>query len=195
MGKDPEQRREEHRRLERLDYAVDSAGHVTDHEDEQAVPTEHDGRGEHRTGFRASDADGDTKKWQRLAAANEHGYHDERKTRRDWAGRKRDIEILVQTCNDYATEQELNHVLDAERVISLLEDLKEERDGLNYGQVPVEVLVLAALTLHANREGWMIRQTDLFEEFMERYVPADSDVDRGEVMRARQTFRDHLDTF
>lgn len=193
---------ESHRRLDRLDYSPVSAERPYDDIDhDERGPREHDGRADNRTSFDASDAsdgtverDGNTyDKWTWLAHLNENAHTDERDARKRQAERRRDVEILVQSTNDYATEQDKAHVLTPERVFSLLDTLVEAEDDFRFGpQRPVEVAILSALSLAANEQGWMIRQSDLFEEFVTTYIPDDSEADRGTIMQMRQRIRDAM---
>lgn len=190
------------RRENQLDTSPESAGRTAIEADhEQNAPDERDGRADNRTGFDPSDVkneyverDGERKsKWNWLSRLNQSAFaHDNRDAQRT-ADRHEDIRILVDNANEFAREQELDFVLDADEVIRLLDRFSEMREnGLEVGSVPVEVPILAALSLHANQEGWMFRQTEIFDEFMERYIPETSDVDRGEVMRSRQSFRETI---
>jgi len=194
---------EERRRLDRLDYSTDSAERpygAPDH-DERA-PQEHDGRSDYRTSFEASEAPNETVersgetygKWRWLAQLNQNGYSDHQREAKRQAERKRDVEILVQSTNEWAAQQGNSHVVEARRVFSLLDALVKVEDDYQFGSVPVEVPILAALSLAANEEQWMIRQTDLFDEFISTYIPDDSTADRGEIMRMRQRIREALST-
>jgi hypothetical protein len=196
---------EERRRLDRLDYSTDSAERpygAPDHD--QRSPREHDGRAPNRTSFNAGEMPDETverdgkvyDKWVWLARLNENAHTPLKTTRKRQAERRRDVEILVQSTNEWAAEQGDDHVVNVRRVFTLLDALVDGADeDYRFGpNNPVEVAVLAALSLAANEEQWMIRQTDLFDEFMSTYVPDDSAADRGDIMRMRQRIRDALST-
>ncbi len=194
---------EERRRLDRLDYSTDSAERpygAPDHDD--TLLDEHDDRSNFRTGFDPTDTDGETVerdgrvmgKWQWLQQLNQNVRGKFKSTKKRQAERRRDVEILVQSTNEWATQQGNGHDVDARRVLSLLDALAEVEDDYQFGSVPVEVPILAALSLAANEDKWMIRQTDLFDEFISTYIPDDSTADRGEIMRMRQRIREALST-
>lgn len=194
---------EERRRLDRLDYSTDSAERpygAPDHD--QRSPREHDGRAPNRTSFNAGEMPDETverdgkvyDKWVWLARLNENAHTPLKTTRKRQAERRRDVEILVQSTNEWAAEQGDDHVVNVRRVFTLLDALVEAEDDFQFGSVPVEVPILAALSLAANEQEWMIRQTDLFDEFVATYIPDDSMADRGEIMRMRQRIRDALST-
>jgi hypothetical protein len=189
-------------RMDRLDYSPESAERpYDDPEHDERGPREHDGRAPNHTSFDASEApDGSVErdgkvydKWEWLARLNENAHTPLKTTKKRQAERKRDVEILVQSTNEFAAEHDLPHVLTAERVFSLLDTLVEVEGDFQFGSVPVEVPILAALSMAANEQGWMIRQSDLFEEYVQTYIPDDNDADRGEIMRMRQRIREALD--
>jgi hypothetical protein len=189
--------------MEQLDYDPDSAGRpYSDVDHDFRGPQEHDGRSNYQTGFEASDAAGEKverngtvyeNKWRWLAYLNQNGYSKNRKKNERKVERKRDIDILVSSCNEYARRNGLEYDLDVREVHKLLDTLVDDGDYRFGPKNPVEIPILAALSIVANRQNWMIRQTDLFTEFVESYIPKDSDADRGEIMRMRQKIRDAMD--
>jgi len=192
---------EESRRLDRLDYSTDSAERPYEAPDhDERSPVEQDGRSDHRTRFDPSEAPDETverdgkvyQKWEWLAQLNENARLDERRSEKRQAERRRDVRVLVQSTNEFANQNDEPYELDERRVHQLLDVLVDAEDDLLFGSVPVEVPILAAISLAANEQQWPIRRTDLFEQFVESYIPEDNDADRGGIMRMRQRIRDAM---
>lgn len=130
-----------------LDYG-ESYGKSNVGEDESKVPTLSDGRSNHSTGFDPSDVDDHEMverdgqwmpKWQWLNQLNS-GRHNRNGTNVQDANVERDVDVL---CSDLDLPNSVKR-----RTMEIIMDVRDNREaGLSFGDLPVEVAEIGAVTL------------------------------------------------
>jgi hypothetical protein len=141
------------------------------------APRAHDGRAKTNTKFHAKESDGGHPDYWRLAKINDGLYSDDDDKRRGKMERRRDVETFTGIV-EFSDRQ-------VKRVLALLE--RAEAQGSCDIYQSNEVLILALLTIVANRDNQMIRQDERFKELLET-----CNVKRSELRKGRQKLRETI---